>query len=279
ARSGALPLSFAQQRLWFLDLLEPDSPRYNIPAAVRMAGALDVTALERALAELVQRHESLRTCFPADASGNPVQAVTPTAEVPLGRVDLSSLSAEHRGEEVARLAREEALRPFQLAHGPLLRTTLLRLAETEHVLLLTMHHIVSDGWSMGVLVREVAELYRAFQAGQPSPLPALAVQYADFAAWQRGWLKDGALEQQLAYWREQLAGAPQVLELPADHPSPPVQTSRGARVPVKLPRAVSAALVRWGIARERRPSWCCSPASRRCCTATRVRTTSWWARP
>ncbi|WP_415835650.1 amino acid adenylation domain-containing protein, partial [Corallococcus soli] len=233
-----LPLSFAQQRLWFLDQLEPDSALYNVPAPLRLEGTLDTDALERSLTELVRRHEVLRTSFPAEA----VQRIAPPASLPLERVDLSSFPAHEREAQAHRLLDAESRRPFSLARGPLLRALLLKLADTEHVLLLNMHHIISDGWSMGVLVREVAALYEAFSQGRPSPLPELALQYADFAAWQRQWLQGEALEAQFAYWRQQLAGAPQVLELPTDKPRPAVQSYRGAILSRLMPRELSQAL-------------------------------------
>ncbi|NVJ15426.1 non-ribosomal peptide synthase/polyketide synthase, partial [Myxococcus sp. AM010] len=238
-RLGALPLSFAQQRLWFLEQLEPGSPVYNIPLAIRLSGALRVDALERALCELVRRHEVLRTTFRAEG-GTPVQIVSQQAVNALPVVDLSSLSSDAAEAEVHRLLREEALRGFDLASGPLLRTRLLKCSEAEHVLLANMHHIVSDGWSMGVIVRELAGLYGAFREGQPSPLPELDVQYGDFSSWQRAWLESGALQRQLDWWRQQLEGAPQVLSIPTDRPLPAVQTFRGANLPVSLPPALSS---------------------------------------
>ncbi|NPC86635.1 amino acid adenylation domain-containing protein, partial [Pyxidicoccus fallax] len=206
-RTDALPLSFAQQRLWFLDQLIPDSALYNMPAPLRLEGSLDVAALERSLSELMRRHEVLRTSFPADAD-QPLQVIAPPAPFPLERVDLSALSAEAREAEARRLVEAECRKPFSLAHGPLLRALLLKLEAQQHVLVLNMHHIISDGWSTGVVVREVAALYEAFSQGQSSPLPELPVQYADFAAWQRQWLQGEALEAQFSYWRQQLAGAP-----------------------------------------------------------------------
>ncbi|HVS00541.1 MAG TPA: amino acid adenylation domain-containing protein [Thermoanaerobaculia bacterium] len=222
-REGDLPLSFAQQRLWLLDQLEPGSPAYNIPMAVRLAGDLPPGLLERIFGEIVRRHEALRTTF-TSREGRPVQViVAPRIELPV--IDLSAVGES----EALHLAREEARRPFDLTRGPLLRLTLLRLGARDHVLLMTMHHIVSDGWSMGVLLREVAALYGNL------PLPGLAVQYADFAAWQRGWLQGEVLEEQIAYWTRQLAGAPRVLELPTARPRPAVQTFRGTALPVVLP--------------------------------------------
>jgi amino acid adenylation domain-containing protein len=234
-REGPLPLSFAQQRLWFLDRFEPDSPFYNIPAAARLSGDLDKTALERSLQEIVRRHGTLRTTFQA-VEGQPVQVVAPALTLPLPVVDLTGLPETDRAEEARRLAREEAQRPFDLTRGPLLRVTLLKLGPREHVVLLVMHHIVSDGWSMGVFFREVAVLYQAFSAGKPSRLPELPVQYADFACWQRDWLKGEVVEKQFTYWKDRLAGAPAALELPTDRPRPAVQTVHGATEPLQLPR-------------------------------------------
>ncbi|MBZ4423048.1 non-ribosomal peptide synthase/polyketide synthase, partial [Myxococcus sp. RHST-1-4] len=240
-RSGKLPLSFAQQRLWFLDQLEPGSETYNVPTALRLEGALDVSALEKAFAELVRRHESLRTTFPAEA-GQPVQRISPPGPLPLPCVDLSALPEPQRDAEARRLAAAEARKPFSLAEGPLLRTALLRLGAEDHVLLLTMHHIVSDGWSVGVLVREMAALYAAFRDGQASPLPELTLQYADYAAWQQEWLRGEVLESQLDWWREQLEGAPAVLELPTDFPRPAVRSFKGATLTTTFPPEVAAAV-------------------------------------
>jgi amino acid adenylation domain-containing protein/FkbM family methyltransferase len=234
SRNGAVPLSFAQQRLWFLEQLGAGNSYYNIPVVLRLSGKLDVSALERTLGEVIRRHESLRTTF-SETDGEPAQIVHPApphdSDIPLIEViDLSGVSAaDRRDNEVRRLAAEEASRPFDLSRGPLLRTRLLYLAEEEHVLLFTMHHIISDGWSMGVLIREVSALYQAFSQGGPSPLPELPIQYADYASWQHGWLTGDVLEGQLAYWRERLGGAPPVLELPTDQPRPDVQSYNGAR--------------------------------------------------
>jgi amino acid adenylation domain-containing protein len=222
------PLSFSQQRLWFLDQLEPGSPFYNGSAAVRLKGRLDVRALERTLSEVERRHESLRTVF-AEEGGEARQVVREHAPLALGVEDLRGLPAGEREAESRRLAAEEAARPFDLARGPVWRASLLRLGEEEHVLLLTMHHIVSDGWSAGVLVREMGELYEAYAHGEESPLEELPVQYSDYARWQREWLRGEALERQLSYWRAQLAGAPPVLELPTDRPRPASPSYRGAR--------------------------------------------------
>jgi amino acid adenylation domain-containing protein len=214
-REGALPLSYAQRRLWFLHQLDPASAVYHIPAALRLAGPLDAPALGGALREVVRRHESLRTTF-REEGGEPVQVVSPHSRLDLPLSDLTALAEGERQEEAERLAGEEARRPFDLGAGPLLRAGLLRLGEEEHVLLVTMHHIVSDGWSLGVLVREAAGLYAAFREGLESPLEELRVQYADYAVWQREHLRGEVLERQLDYWRGQLAGAPASLALPSD---------------------------------------------------------------
>jgi amino acid adenylation domain-containing protein len=236
-----LPLSFAQQRLWFLDQLEPGNAFYNIPTALRLEGALDVAALERSFATLLQRHESLRTTV-RTVDGRAFQAVAPEAGLPLPLVDLSALPEPERQEETRRLLAEEARRPFDLARGPLLRVTLLRLGEREHLLLATMHHILSDGWSMGVLVRELAQVYEALQAGKSPALPELPIQYADYALWLRGWMQGEVLEKQLSWWKQHLAGASPVLELPTDRPRPAVQTYRGAKQALHLPRELAEAL-------------------------------------
>ncbi|HET7463871.1 MAG TPA: amino acid adenylation domain-containing protein, partial [Longimicrobium sp.] len=232
-RDAALPLSFAQQRLWFLDQVQPGTAQYNVPLAVRTRARLDAGALERALAEVVRRHETLRTAF-ATVDGEPVQVIGPAA-FRLERVDLSPLGAAEREATARRLAAEEAARPFDLARGPVIRGTLLRLAENDHVLLLTLHHVASDAWSLGVLEREVSALYAAYAAGGESPLEELALQYADFAAWQRAWLSGPVLDAQLEYWRGKLAGVAPLLELPLDRPRPPAQGTEGGVVPLALP--------------------------------------------
>ncbi len=239
-RGGDLPLSFAQQRLWFLDRLEPGSPFYNITRALRLHGHLDVRSLGRALGEIVRRHEALRTTFPS-SGGFPAQVIAAAGDASLSLVDLGGLGTAGREAVALDLATLWARSPFDLARGPLLRLGLLRLGEQEHLLLAAVHHSVADGWSMGVLVREIGALYAAFVQGEPSPLPELPVQYADFAAWQRSWLQGEVLEEQIAFWRGRLAGAPRVLELPADRPRPPVQTFRGAVQPLVLPPALAQA--------------------------------------
>jgi len=227
SRENSLPLSFAQQRLFFLDRLKPGSTVYNVPAVVHVAGALNVTALAQALNDIIQRHEALRTSFPT-VDGEPVQWINPsfTAELPV--VDLSALAPESREPIARRLATLEAQRPFDLSTGPLIRTTLLNLDQEEHIALITMHHIISDMWSMSIFMRELASLYKGFVEGQPPVLTDLPIQYADYAVWQRRWLRGAVLEQQLAYWKQQLAEAPIVLELPTDRPRPSVQRFQGA---------------------------------------------------
>src|SRR5215211_1595978 len=240
-RDGQLPLSFAQQRLWLVNQLEPGTSTYNISEALRLTGRLDVAALERSLAELVRRHEVLRTTF-AVVDGEPVQVISPTTDTKLPVEDLTGLPTKaEREAEALRRAREEKLRPFDLQRGPLVRTKLVRLDQEEHLLILTMHHIVSDGWSMGVFWRELGALYEAFSRGEPSPLAELSIQYADYALWQRRWLTGEVLEEQLGYWKDQLAELP-TLELPTDHPRPPVQTHRGARQTLVLSRSLTEAL-------------------------------------
>jgi amino acid adenylation domain-containing protein len=243
-RGGDLPLSFPQQRLWFLQQLEPESPAYNIPGALRLSGALDRPALARAIASLVERHEALRTVFRV-AQGEPVQVVRPAAGWDIELIDLSGLPVGAREEAVLASAAAEALRPFDLSSGPLLRTLLLRVsggAGEEHVLFFNLHHIVSDGWSVGLLVRELSALYAGGRSGEDPRLPELPVQYADYAFWQRGWLQGEVLERQLDYWRRRLAGAPEVLNLPADRSHPAIQTYRGGMRAHTLPGGLCASL-------------------------------------
>ena len=235
------PLSFAQERMWFLEQFDPGSSLYNISTAYRLSGDLNVAALEKGLNEIVRRHDSLRTTFRVK-EGQPVQIIAPTLALSVPVVDLRDCPRAERGIEVQRLAAKEAHKPFDLTRGPLLRATVLRLDEEEHVLLLIIHHIVSDGWSMGIFNRELAVLYEAFSTGKPSSLTDLSIQYADFAVWQRQWLQDEVLESQLAYWRERLDGAPPLLELPTDRPRPAVQTSRGAAQSMLLSDSLSESL-------------------------------------
>ncbi|WAM30215.1 non-ribosomal peptide synthetase [Myxococcus sp. NMCA1] len=241
-RDGSVPLSFAQQRLWFLDQLNPGDVSYNMPSALRLSGMLDVEALRRAVSAMVERHEALRTTFQSVA-GEPRQVIHPPHDTVVEVVDLSDIQdrAQREAEAMTRATRD-ARQPFNLATGPLLRATLLKLEPSEHVLLLCLHHIVSDGWSMGVLVREVTTFYEAFQNGNPAALPELPVQYADYALWQRGWLQGETLKEQLGWWKSQLAGAPHALELHTDKPRPAVLRHHGAVVPVLLPQELALML-------------------------------------
>jgi amino acid adenylation domain-containing protein len=234
-------LSFAQERLWFLDQWNSASSFYNVPIAVRLIGDLDAPALQKSLAAIVERHEVLRSAFPA-VDGRPVQSVRPVDEIALPLTDLSGLSAKVREQEAGRIALEEASRPFDLSIGPLVRTSLLKLGTQEHILLLTLHHIATDGWSRGVLMRELGALYSAFAKGEPNPLPKLPIQYSDYAAWQRATLQGEALEREIAYWRPQLAGAPALLDLPADRPRPAAQSFCGARLRQRFPLALADSL-------------------------------------
>ncbi|HYP26493.1 MAG TPA: condensation domain-containing protein, partial [Blastocatellia bacterium] len=238
---GPVPLSFAQQRLWFLDQLSPGNAAYNIPEAIRLSGRLDTKTLEESLSEIVRRHEVLRTSFPT-VGGMPVQEIAPPQPVRVPVIDLTALPEAEREARAESLASEEAARPFDLQRGPLLRAALLRLGAESHVLLFTMHHIISDAWSMEVLVREVASLYEAFSRGEPSPLGDLPLQYADFALWQRGPSQAALLDRQLSYWERTLAGAPSLLELPTDRPRPAAQTYRGASLPIELGRGLTLRL-------------------------------------
>ncbi|HZI14651.1 MAG TPA: amino acid adenylation domain-containing protein, partial [Myxococcus sp.] len=240
SRQGRLPVSFSQQRLWFLDQLMPGQVSYNVPIVLRLSGALDVGALHRTMEELVRRHEALRTTF-ASEEGQPYQVIHPAGPLELPVASLEHLAPEAREAEARTLALEVVRQPLDLARGPLQRAKLLRLDASEHVLALAVHHIVSDGWSMGVMVRELGALYEAFSQGRPSPLPELPLQYADYAAWQRQWLVGAPLEQQLDYWRQALAGlAP--LNLPTDKPRPAVQRYRGATLGFTLPKPLADGL-------------------------------------
>jgi len=238
---GPVPLSFAQQRLWFLNQLEPDSAAYNVPAALRLDGRLNVETLERTLSEIVRRHEVLRTTFKV-VDGQAAQVVRDAWAWDLLVEDLSGWPQRLREAEARNRSLKEARRPFDLSKGIAMRATLLRLDETDHVILLTLHHIVADGWSMGVLVREVAELYRAFSSGQEPSLPELPIQYADFTLWERQLLKADALGTQLAYWKRQLGGRLPTLELPADRMQPAASTRNGASLIFTLPSSLAQPL-------------------------------------
>jgi amino acid adenylation domain-containing protein len=242
ARGRELPLSFAQQRLWFLDQLETGSPAYNLSIAVRLSGQLDLRALRGAVTEIVRRHEILRTTFVAGEGSDPVQVIAPPAPPALSVVDLETLPETNRDREMHLLAAGYAQLPFDLVLGPLLRMVVLRLGPREHALVVGIHHIVSDGWSLGVFLRELAAIYTACVAESLPALTELPIQYADFAGWQRNWLRGEVLEAQLRFWTRQLTGAPPVLELPLDRPRPRVQTHRGGRVLVEISQALSERL-------------------------------------
>ncbi|HEU0300275.1 MAG TPA: condensation domain-containing protein, partial [Longimicrobium sp.] len=240
-RGERLAPSFAQQRLWFLEQLGSAGAAYHIPLSLRLTGALDRAALVRALDRIVARHEALRTAFPS-TDGKPVQRIMPVEEAAFRLVEHDLLDHPEPEVETRRLTVEELDARFDLEQGPLIRGRLLRLAADEHVLLVTMHHIVSDGWSMGVLTDELSTLYTAFRRGEPDPLPALPVQYADYAAWQRRWVAGEVLEEQAAYWTETLGGVPELLELPADHARPARQDHAGASVGLELDEELTAGL-------------------------------------
>jgi fengycin family lipopeptide synthetase B len=236
------PVSFAQQRLWFLHQLEPGSPFYNLPQVISIKGESQRYALQRTLNEIVSRHEALRTTF-ADGPDGPTQVIAKSLTLIVPVHDLTGLSASAHDITISTLAREEARRPFDLSTGPLLRACLFALDSNTHVLFLTMHHIVSDGWSLGVLFRELATIYEAFTAGQPSPLPPLPIQYADFAVWQREALQGRrAADRQLDYWKTKLSGAPPVLDLPADRTRPTIQQFHGAQIVRLLPQRLTQKL-------------------------------------
>lgn len=239
---GPPPLSYAQQRLWFLDQLAPGSAFYNIATAIRLEVPIDVGVLRRSLNEIVRRHESLRTTFPT-VDGNPVQAIAPSLTLDLPVIDLARLPAAEREEAALRLATDEAARPFDLSSGPLIRTTLLHLGPARYYFLLTLHHIIADGWSMGVFSRELTANYLAFSTGMPAPLGELEIQYRDFSAWQREWLESGARQEQLDYWKRQLADLSE-LQLPGDRPRPHAANFRGDYFTVALPGDLTEKLKR-----------------------------------
>jgi amino acid adenylation domain-containing protein len=240
-RDGLLPLSYAQQRLWFLEQLETEAHPYNIPGAVRLSGQLDVNALELSLNEIIRRHEVLRTTFVVHEN-EPWQHIAPSLTLKLPVVNLTRLTEADREIEARRFLIQQAEQPFDLARGPLLRAALLKLDNDEHVLLVNMHHIIFDGWSITILIKELAALYEAYTHARPSPLAALPIQYADFAVWQRRSMEAGALEAQLEYWRQQLENSPALLALPTDYPRPPMQTFNGATLPFHLSPELSDAL-------------------------------------
>lgn len=240
-RDRDLPLSFAQQRIWFVEQLEPGSPAYNISLAARLNGPLDVAILQKSLSEIVRRHEVLRTTFPA-IDGNPMVRIAPPGDFDLSVIDLRDRPESEREAEAHRLAAVDLRTPFDLASGPLLRICLVRLGEEDHALLVNIHHIVSDGWSLGVFNEELSALYGAFLEKRHSPLPELLVQYADYAVWQREWLRGELLDAQLAHWKDHLQDVPTLLELPLDHARPPVQTFRGTHQSFALSRSLTDGL-------------------------------------
>ncbi len=241
AHPSELPLSFAQQRLWFLHQLDPDSSAYNLAITLRVTGALNLAALHHSLDQVIRRHQVLRTSF-STVEGRPVQVIEKPSSFRLPLIDLQTLPPFQRDAAVRQLARDETQRPFDLARGPLVRACLFRLEQTTHLLALTLHHIVTDGWSMAILIREISALYASFCTSEPAPLAPLPLQYADYALWQQRWLQGAELEAQLTYWRTQLAGSPAMLELPTDHPRPAVQSFRGATQALHIPKAVASAL-------------------------------------
>jgi hypothetical protein len=235
------PTSFAQQRLWFLDQLDPGNPAYNVQVAASLRGPLHVAALEAALTEIVRRHETLRTILSA-TGGEPRQIISLPQRLRLSSLSLTGWPEDAREAEALRLVSEEAMRPFDLSRGPLFRTLLIGLGDEHHIVVLTMHHIITDGWSTGILFRELRALYLAFLTGRPSPLPEPQIQYADFAVWQREQLHGGVFENQLAYWKSQLGGNLPAVNLPTDRPRPRIQSFRGARQSFLLSKEMADAL-------------------------------------
>ena len=244
-RGDTLQLSYAQEGLWFLDQLGLVGPAYNMSMALKLEGELNVDALDRSLSELIRRHESLRTRF-EPVAGSPVQVIGSPGVFALIIQDLSGLQEQDKAVFVQQLSREEAHRTFDLSKGPLLRASLLRVAPREHVLLITMHHIVSDGWSVGIVKKELSALYDAYSVGRSSPLSDLPVQYVDYANWQRRWLQGEVFQTQLDYWRKNLAGAPPELTLPTDRPRPAIESFKGACLTFVLPLTLAGALTKLG---------------------------------
>ena len=240
-RDTNIPLSFSQQRLWFLQQLQPDSYFYNEHVALELTGSLNVAALEQSLNQIVRRHEALRTTFEM-LDEQPVQIIAPSLTLTLPVVDLCKFSEAEQKTQVQRLATEQIQHPFDLVQGPLLRLVLVQLSEQKHVLLFTIHHIAGDGWSLSVIIRELSALYQAFSMGKPASLPELPIQYADFTLWQRQQLQGEKLESQLSYWKQQLANAPPLLQVPTDRPRPPVQTYQGTRQSFLLAKNLTQSL-------------------------------------
>jgi len=240
-REGKLPLSLAQEGLWVLDQMEPGLSTFNVAIACGVTGNLDMEILRAALTEIVRRHEVLRTTFPS-LDGQPVQVISTECRVALPIEDLRGLPKSEREAHARRLAAKEARQPFNLATGPVLRFRVLHVDETNHILLITMHHIISDGWSRGLFMRELLTTYEAFSAHRPSPLPECPIQYVDYAVWERQNLRDSAMDAKIAYWKRRLAGPLPIIDLPADHPRPPVRTFRGATHALKLSGARTESL-------------------------------------
>src|SRR5215203_3384047 len=239
-QTGPIPLSFSQQRLWFVSQVDPDTPLYNVPEAIELKGQLNLVALEQSLNEIIRRHDALRTVFTV-VNRQPVQICTPSRNLTLKIVDLSHLPVTERETSARRILEAEARRPFDVSNDLLLRATLLRLDGEHHRALLTLHHIVADGWSMGILIRETAGLYQAFAGGEISPLPDLSIQYTDFTQWQRERMQGAQLDSQLEYWKQQLTGA-SPLQFPSDRPRSAQTTLNGARLNFTIPRALSDAV-------------------------------------
>ena len=234
------PLSFAQQRLWFLDQIMSPNAAFNTPAVARLKGEVNVAALERSFNEIIRRHETLRTSF-TFADTQPLQVIAAEYKLTLPVVDLRAEPEERRAAVAERLMMEQVEQPFDLACGPLLRVKLLRLGQAEYLVVLVLHHIISDGWSMGVLLGEMGRLYEGFVAGRETELEELPIQYGDYAEWQRNWLSGAVLEEQLEYWRRQLAGMA-ALQLPTDRPRPPTQSFRGAAYSFYISAELTTAL-------------------------------------
>lgn len=241
ANVSPAPLALNQEGLWFIEQLDPGNAYYNIPGAVRLRGQLNFAALEQSLQQIVQRHETLRTIFVLQADGSPGQMVTPS-DLHLPMVDLQELPPAQRESEAKRLATEEAHRAFDLARGPLFRVLLLRLAAEEHVMILNVHHLVADGWSLSIFTRELKAFYEAFSTGRPAAGMALPIQYADFAIWQREQMAEKGFQAQLAYWRQQLGGALPVLQLPTDYPHPKKPSFRGGHQTIEFSKPLTEAL-------------------------------------
>ena len=253
-RTGDLPLSSGQKRMWYLNQMETNSPVYNLPEAFRLMGRLDTGALKRALNEIIRRHEVLRTTYPMKDNG-PVRIISPSLSLQVPIIDLSTKPENDREVSLAQYLEAEAWRPFDLSTGPLVRASIVKLADEEYILFFMPHHSVFDGWSWSVFKKELFSLYDAFAAGKASPLPDLPIQYADFSCWQNEWLKGKEAEKQLAYWRNKLSGELPVLEIPTDFPRPVIQPIRGSREAFTCQKSLLILSQNWGIQREQPFSW------------------------